>query len=147
MKKMLACLVLPAISLGGETVGDRLDWLVGCWSTPDGSAQEVWAPDSNGGLAGFNVVLNDNKVVFYELLTVRANEKNFLVYTASPSNQATTSFVAESAGENSVVFRNPQHDYPQQIAYTRDGDRLDATISLLGGEDPNTFSKVACRKD
>jgi len=43
-----------------------------------------------------------------------------------------------------ALFVNPDHDYPQEIRYRRDGNRLIATISLLGGEDARSFDKQAC---
>ena len=33
----------------------------------------------------------------------------------------------------SATFENAAHDYPQRIAYARDGDTLTATISAIDG--------------
>jgi hypothetical protein len=139
-----ALLLLPALSLAGEPGEQPLGWLIGCWVTPDGSAQEVWVADGDGGLSGFSVSVADNKVSSSETLTIRPDENGALVYTAHPSGQASTSFIAKEATENSALFVNPAHDYPQRIGYTRASDRLQATISLLDGSRPVTFNKVAC---
>ena len=144
MRSLPALLLLPALSLAGEPGEHPLDWLTGCWVTPDGSAQEVWVADSDGGLNGFSVSIADNKVSFYETLTIRPGVDGALVYTAHPSGQATTSFTATEMTENSVLFVNPDHDYPQQIRYTRVAESLQATISLLDGSRPVSFEKVAC---
>lgn len=141
MRILTALLLLPALSVAG---GQDLDWLVGCWTTPDRSAQEVWAAEDDGTLTGFSVSIADNTVRFYEVLSIRRGDNGALVYTAHPVGQATTSFTATTIDENSVLFENPDHDYPQQIRYTREANRLRATISLQDGTRPASFDKVAC---
>lgn len=144
MKKLYALLLVPTLALGGEPVGERLAWMLGCWSTTDRSAIEVWAVDDKQTLVGFSVVIRNNAVAFYEILTIRQDVDDTLTYTARPSGQVETTFLATQLSKNSVVFENPVHDYPQQITYVRDGTRLDATIALIGGGNPNSFNKVAC---
>lgn len=144
MRLLPALLLLPVLSLAGEPVEHPLQWLVGCWMTPDGSSQEVWVADNDGGLSGFSVSVAGNKVGFYEILTIRPGDSGAFVYTAHPSGQATTSFTATEITENSALFVNADHDYPQQIRYTRVADRLQATISLLDGSRPVSFDKAAC---
>jgi hypothetical protein len=144
MKIFSLLLFLPVLSFGGEPNDPELDWLVGCWKTPDGSAQEVWIVDSEGALAGFGVAIGDNKVRFYEILSIRQKGDGSLVYTAHPAGQASTSFIAKEITENSVLFVNADHDYPQEIRYSRESNHLYATISLLNGANPNSFNKVSC---
>lgn len=140
----MALALIPALALGGDSNSGELRWLVGCWVTPDNSAQEVWVVNSERSLAGFGVTINDNKVGFYEVLSINQREDGAWTYTAHPSGQASASFVAVEITDNSVVFSNPDHDYPQEIRYKREGNRLYATISLLDGVKPNSFDKVAC---
>jgi len=145
MIRLISTLALiPALTLGSVSNDHELSWLVGCWVTPDKSAQEVWVADSNRSLAGFGIALSDNKVGFYEVLSIRRDEDGSWFYTAHPSGQAPASFAATEIADNSVVFANPEHDYPQQIRYEKKGNHLYATISLLGGADPNSFSKISC---
>ena len=136
--------MLPVLSLAGEPSEHPLDWLIGCWMTPDGSSQEVWVADSDGALSGFSVSIADNSVSFYEILGIRRSKDGSLVYTAHPSGQAATSFTVAEITKNSVLFENADHDYPQQIRYERVSNRLHATISLLDGVKPARFDKVAC---
>jgi hypothetical protein len=144
MKILPALVLLPVLSFGGDVNRLELGWLVGCWVTPDASSQEVWIVDSEGALAGFGVAIGDNKVSFYEVLSIKRNEDGSLVYTAHPAGQASASFIAKEITENSVLFANADHDYPQEIRYTRESDHLSATISLLNGANPNSFDKVSC---
>ena len=124
-----------------------LGWLVGCWTAPDRSAREVWVRAKDDELSGFSVVVSDNSVVFHEVLNVRRREDGAWVYTAHPSGQSATSFVGAEVSDGHALFINPDHDYPQEIRYSRKAEHLSATISLTGGANPNSFNKIACRQD
>ena len=132
-------LFLPVLASGGD-----FDWLAGCWVSDDKSTQEVWVIDGEQSLAGFSVTINDNQFGFYELMSIRQDENGSWFFTAYPSGQASASFKAVQQGENSVLFANADHDYPQEIRYERKGDRLSASVSLLDGVKPISFDKVAC---
>ncbi len=144
MKRFAALALIYSLRIGGQSDSGEFGWLAGCWVTPDGSAQEVWVVDSERSIAGFSVSISDNRVGFYEILNIEQSEDGTWVYTAHPSGQASAKFQAVQFGENNVVFTNPDHDFPQEIRYRRDGNRLKATVSLLGGANPNSFDKVAC---
>jgi hypothetical protein len=144
MRVLPALLLLPILASASDPDQYDLDWLVGCWMTPDGRSQEVWVADGDGALSGFSVSVADGRVRFYELLSIRRSKDGSLVYTAHPSGQAATSFTATTITQNSVLFENAGHDYPQQIRYERVSNRLHATISLLDGVKPARFDKVAC---
>lgn len=144
MRVSILLAFLPGLLLADAVTDHELDWLIGCWTTPDKKSQEVWVLDKDNSLAGFAVSIHDNSVSFYEVLTIKRDEAGLLVYTAHPSGQATTSFVAMEIADNSVLFVNVDHDYPQAIRYIRDGDSLAASISMLDGSRENSFDKVAC---
>jgi len=144
MKRLSALLLMPCLAFAANTETGSLDWLAGCWATPDQSAQEVWVIEDEDLLLGFSVNIRDNKVGFYELMTIRRAYDNSWVFTAYPSGQAPGSFAAGEVGNQSVMFSNGEHDYPQQIMYRREGNKLLATISLLGGANPTHFNKIAC---
>ena len=110
----------------------------------DSSAQEVWVVDGEQSLIGFGVAIHDNKVGFYEIMSIQQSEDDAWIYTAHPSGQASASFLATQISENSVVFANPDHDYPQEIRYRREGNQLYATVSLIAGVNPTNFDRVAC---
>ena len=144
MKRFTALALIPALAIGGDSYSGGFGWLAGCWVTPDSSAQEVWVVESERSLAGFGVAITDSKIGFYEVLSIKQSEDGSWTYTAHPSGQSSASFVAVEIDDTSVVFANPEHDYPQEIRYKRVGSRLYATISLIGGVNPNSFDKVAC---
>ena len=145
MRLSLTLAFILALAPGGDSDRGAFAWLVGCWSSTDNLAREVWVVDKEESLIGFGVALENDAIGFYEVLSIRKSEDGSWIYTAYPSGQAAASFLAIQLSENSVVFANPDHDYPQEIGYRREGRHLYATISLLGGVNPNTFDKVACQ--
>ena len=120
-------------------------WLAGCWQSDDGRAQEVWVVESASAMAGFSVSVGDDRVRFYEVLRIDRDDAGTWVLTAWPSGQARTRFRATTAAMDEIVFSNPDHDYPQEIRYRRTGDRLDASASLVGGEQKRSFPKRRCK--
>ena len=144
MKRLPALLLIPCLAVATDTQTTSLDWLTGCWTTPDRRAQEVWVVDNDSLLLGFSVNLKDYKVGFYELMTIRRSSENTWVFTAHPAGQASTSFDSSQIGEHSITFTSAEHDYPQQISYRKEGRELLATISLLDGANPTNFRKLAC---
>ncbi len=144
MKLLSTLALIPALALAGDSYSGEFNWLVGCWETPDNSAIEVWVVDSERSLMGFIMTISDGETGFYEVLSIKQSADGSWEYTAHPSGQAAASFRAVEINDNSVIFSNPRHDYPQEIRYERKGSRLLARISLLGGDEPNSIDKVAC---
>jgi len=147
---MRVSLVLFGLSLFLQTqitLANELDWLVGCWESADGSSKEVWVREPDGALIGFSVVVSDSAVKFYEVLRIVANQDGALAYTAYPAGQSPTTFVQLAATNAYVLFSNPDHDYPQEIAYRLKDARLHATISALNSRNPKSFDKQRCDKD
>ena len=144
MRLLAGLALLSTLAFAGDQDTHPLAWLAGCWESPDKSSQEVWVVDSDGSLSGFAVTVSEQRVVFYEVLGIKKQDNNSWIYTAHPSGQSPASFTATTMTEASVVFSKPDHDYPQEIRYAREGDFLYASISLIGGENPTSFNKAAC---
>jgi Domain of unknown function (DUF6265) len=143
--KMLRTLLVLLFFLNTQvTLAGDLDWLVGCWETADGSSKEVWVKENDSSLIGFSVTVSDSTVDFYEVLRVAVGQDGVLTYTAYPSGQSPATFVASKANGTNVVFSNPAHDYPQEIAYRLEDTSLYATISALNGSKPQSFDKQRC---
>ncbi|MEM6511978.1 MAG: DUF6265 family protein [Pseudomonadota bacterium] len=119
-------------------------WLVGCWVSDNGESLEAWTQDTDSTLIGFSSIVKDNRVVFYELMSIHSDSGAPLVFTAYPSNQPGGSFDAISQTEDSVVFQNPAHDFPQRIRYQRSGNQLIADIALASGDKQIDFLKTQC---
>ncbi len=143
----LSALLVAACTVPGgrdDMRGSSLDWLPGCWQSNDGSARETWVSEADGSMIGFSVVLAHGRLVAHELLSIRDSGGGRRIYTAHPSGQARTAFVESEAGADFIRFANAGHDYPQIIAYRREGERLYAEIARMDGSDARRFSWRRC---
>ena len=97
-------------------IGGRL---AGCWEriVPNGRTVEQWLPEEGGLLLGMSRTVRDGKVREYEFLRIDRDPAGKLRYVAQPSGQAEATFMLKSLSEDTVVFENPQHDFPQRILY------------------------------
>ena len=118
----LVPLALLAAPLAAQSPAiDRAAWLAGCWElrTPTRLTVEMWMPPAGGMMLGASRTTMGERVREFEQLQLTAHGDT-LVYHASPSGQAPTSFrsvLPIAAGE--LVFENPAHDFPQRIRYRR----------------------------
>jgi len=86
-------------------------------------------PEEGGLLLGMSRSVRDGKVREYEFLRIDRDSTGKLRYVAQPSGQAEATFMLKSLTEDTVVFENPRHDFPQRILYKRvDKDTLVARI-------------------
>ena len=118
-----------------------LGWMAGCWT--DGSTTERWTVAGDGYLFGHNVVMSDDKVRFFEQLRIEPSESG-PVLQAYPRGVGPVAFVFETSGEHTISFVNGSHDFPQRIAYTRTGNTLTATISLIDGTNSGGWTYRRC---
>lgn len=129
----------------------RLAWLAGCWRQTTGTrvVDEQWMMPSAGTMLGMSRTVRDGQVTEYEQL--RIHERNGrVVYTASPSGQATADFEASSTSDTLVTFENSAHDFPQRISYrTRGRDSVVARVEGARNGQVRGFDfvygRVACR--
>ncbi len=117
-------------------------WLTGCWQNEDGSIREVWSAPEGSHLFGYSVYLKDGQSTFFEQIRIDLFDPP--VFNAYPAGQGPSPFPMVEQSAVSATFLNSEHDYPQRIRYQRDGDALNAVISLADGSKPGTFSYVRC---
>lgn len=67
-----------------------------------------------------------------------------LVYIAQPGGGEAVEFslvaVKSESNAQEVTFENAEHDFPQRIRYTLDGDALTAEVSDLAGSKSMRFA-------
>ncbi len=123
-------LILWSATIAAAASLDRLDWLTGCWEirSRESVMIECWT-DGDGGLRlGVNRVVVEGEAQFFEQLRIEVRD-GVPVYVASPRAEGTTAFTLSEEGDRSVSFANPEHDYPQRIAYRREGAWLWVDVS------------------
>jgi len=108
-----------------------LAWLSGCWASEGGEpgSGEFWTPLAGDTLLGVSRTVRDGQTVAHEFVEIRPLPDGDVAYIALPSGQAQTTFRLVSVEGRQAVFENPEHDFPQRIAYRlEDGGRLVAWI-------------------
>lgn len=132
----------PAAS--GSAAIERVAWLAGTWRATSlvpardagGAAvtrivEEHWRAPLAGSMMGLSRTVRGDSLVEYEFLLLRESDGR-LAYEARPSGQQPAVFHSVEAGDSSVVFENPDHDFPRRIGYTRVG--ADSLIAWIEGE-------------
>ncbi len=146
---LLACAGPLGATDTAPDAAQGLDWLQGHWCRVSGESrmEEYWLAPVGGTSVGVNRTVRDGRTVAFEFLRIVLRD-GVAVYIASPNGQPPTEFVSTGHGADWIAFENPQHDFPQRIAYRREGSRLLAEISGPGpGGDTTTvpFHFSACR--
>jgi len=132
--RVLGLIVMAAAAAGaGEPELPR--WLEGRWVGTRGSTtfEELWIARGDA-LFGVHTDVRDGRAASWEFLRIAATSDG-LAYFASPRSATPTVFTLVQQTGASVVFENPEHDFPQRIAYRLDeSGALRARIEgLVGG--------------
>jgi len=113
---------------------DQMNWLQGHWEQklPDGLLVENWKKENDSTYSGESYFINNKDTLHSESIKLIQKEEE-LSYTATvigQNNDLPVAFKLTSAAENTFVFENPTHDYPQKITYKKvNAAQLTATIS------------------
>jgi hypothetical protein len=127
---MFAWLMVVVTACGAKQAGGRREppasWIEGRWVAADGSV-EHWSrvgPHLLGvGLRpdGFETMV----------ITSSGDETKFVAF---PGGARGVQFALRDTKTSAVIFSNPAHDFPKNIAYARSGAALTAKISGGGSE-------------
>lgn len=140
MKRLLSALLTTSLWVHSGLAADppvakptlsTLSWLAGAWASDQRERQttEQWMSPAGGTMLGMSRTVAQGRTVEYEFLLLRVDSNGEISYVAKPSGQAEAVFKLIHASATTVVFENPQHDFPQRISYTlHDGGKLTAAI-------------------
>jgi hypothetical protein len=124
------CPPAAAAARSDDRVLGDLAWLAGHWSgTSEGAdVEEHWTVPTGGTMLGNARTVQNGKTVFFEYLRIEEKD-GAILYLASPMGRdPPTPFTLVERTQDRLVFENPEHDFPQRIVYTREGDKLRARI-------------------
>lgn len=118
-----AFLAAPVLCTAQATQSHKLAWLQGCWAmvNQERAVEEQWMAPRGKTMIGTSRTVQGASLVGYEFMMIR-EQGDKLAFEVRPSGRPPVIFTAATLGEGSVVFENPQHDFPQKIGYRRDGD-------------------------
>jgi hypothetical protein len=107
--------------------------------------EEQWMRPAGGMMLGMSRTLRGGRAIDYEATRIEDRE-GAVVFIASPARQATAEFRAAATSRDSVVFRNPAHDFPTSVGYrtAAGGDSLLAWIEGASRRIDFSFSRVSC---
>lgn len=110
----------------------RLAWLEGAWTGPafGGTIDEVFAAPGGGVVLATSRVVTDGKLTHREFIML-AERDGSLIYEVHLPKREPYAFTLESLGEQSVVWADPENDWPKRISYTRTGEAIE--VKLEGG--------------
>jgi hypothetical protein len=138
----LAVVTLAAMTPArGASLAD-LDWMSGSWSSNhDGKvAEEHWTRAAGGMMLGVHRDV-EGATASFEFLRIEQSSGE-IDYLASPQGRPATRFKLIESSQERAVFANPEHDFPQQILYWREGASLCAAIE--GPMNGQTVSERWC---
>lgn len=123
-----------------------MEWLLGTWqgtnTKPGHTAYEKWEKTSKQGFKGVGVTLKEKDTVFVEKLKIVVKD-NKLFYVAEVSHNAALVYFQITKQETTgFVALNPEHDFPKEISYRLDDEKLKARISGNGKSVEFNFVKV-----
>jgi hypothetical protein len=114
----------------------KLGWLTGAWSEhrSDGTwTEEYWTPVRSELMLGAGLTGRGSSVRHFEHMRISKGADGKITFYGMPNGATAVPFVMTRQTENEVVFENAAHDYPQRVAYRRDGNTVIATVSLIDG--------------
>lgn len=104
---------------------EEFSFLLGNWELKKegGKITEHWKKEGNRFLGSSYKQDSKGKRTLTETisLTLVKGEWNFVVTGYEKGNEGTTSFKLVSSKNNTFIFENPKHDFPQRIIYQPQG--------------------------
>ena len=130
---MLAFLL--ALSLQTAPAPSDFSWLSGTWTyeIEGQNSEEIWTRADGAMMAGVNRIVRADGRTGFEFMRIEFTETP--TFVAQPSGGAPVRFPMVYSGVNTVVFSNPDNDFPTHIAYQREGNVLAAQIWGAQGRD------------
>ncbi len=101
----------------------KLAWLQGCWAmvNQERAVEEQWMAPRGKTMIGSSRTVDGTNLVGYEFMMIREQGDRY-AFEVRPSGKPPIVFTSSTLTDSSVVFENPQQDFPQKIGYRRDGD-------------------------
>lgn len=115
----------------GDPALQSVAWLAGSWACDYRGAliEEHWTAPSGGTLMGMSRTVRDGKTREWEFLRIE-KQVDAIVYLASPSGRSpATPFKLTSSANDTLVFENPEHDFPKKISYAKDGANVRVVVA------------------
>lgn len=143
MRALMVVLLFASSGLGQIAAGhgkvsiESFGFMKGCWviERPERKVriEEQWMAPAGGTMIGMSRTTRDGKTTGWEFMRIEASDSGVVFISKPKENKEETVFKlsvpAADVTTSSVVFENPQHDFPQRVIYRSDKpDTLSARI-------------------
>lgn len=111
-------------------------WLIGNWQNKSakGLLTEVWTKENDSTLVGQSYFIAGADTLSFENIRLE-QRNNILSYVPTVRDQnmgQAVYFTLTSSTDSTLVFENPEHDFPQKISYIKmANDSLVAEVSAV----------------
>tara|TARA_R110002072_G_scaffold300368_3_gene477674 strand:- start:5664 stop:6257 length:594 start_codon:yes stop_codon:yes gene_type:complete len=129
---------------------EALAWLSGHWHQAGESQDnvEIWTNSDGGLFLGMNKAVDKKRDrASFEYLRIVRQADGTIDYIAQPGGKDPVAFRLVELSPGKVVFTNPDHDFPQRIAYSREKDVLAAAVGTLDQHDMLAFRWTLVRPE
>ena len=111
-------LIMVLNANAGATELSKYESLAGCWEGKFGNHtyEEQWMKPAGGAMLGMSRTIKDGKIVEFEFVQIVEREDG-IFYVARPSEQSKAEFKLKSFENQTAVFEDPAHDFPQRVVY------------------------------
>ncbi len=114
----------------------KTEWLIGNWQkqTKKEILTESWQKLDDSTLVGQSYFIDGVDTLSSESIRIeQRNRKLFYIPTVKGQNNGmVVNFNLTSVNDSSLIFENPEHDFPQKITYNKmKNDSLMAEISAI----------------
>lgn len=118
-------------------------WLKGHWvqSEEEYITHEIWHKKSSIYI-GHGFIMQNKDTVWQENMKIHQFNKQWILSIKTPENSEQVDFVIEKWTDSTFMAKNAIHDFPKQISYSTNGNKL---IAVVSGEEKvlnYQFSKV-----
>lgn len=112
----------------------KLLWIVDSWvsQNENTTSYEHWEKINDSLYTGGSETIKNGDTVFAEKLKIELIEGSIYYIADVAHNPAPVKFILTEVNDNSAVFENPEHDFPQKITYMNEDGTLHAVIEGPG---------------
>ena len=111
------------------------DWLIGKWKRTNEEQGketfEIWKKTSESEYKGIGYIMQNNDTIWQEEMLLSNTDRKWKLKIKNPEEEAIT-FKNTDLNDNSFSFQNHDIDFPNEISYRKNGNKISATVA--GGD-------------
>lgn len=115
---------------------EKAQWLIGHWQNKSakGLLTEAWNKENDSTLVGQSYFIANGDTLFVENIRIEQRDGNlsYIPTVRDQNNGQAVYFTLTRSTDSTLVFENPEHDFPQKIVYKMIAkDSLVAEVSAV----------------